>query len=150
MRTNCGHEDRYANGRCRECKKLERQRRKGARREYAKTWNVSLRGRALTMVTAARVRAKERKMPRPEVDVEWVAERLSAGVCEVSGIPFSDVPGDPRRPSLDRRDATKAYTKENSRVILWALNAAFSDWGEDVFRPIVRAWLIKDPGCDLI
>lgn len=60
-----------------------------------------------------------------ELDLEWVAERVERGFCEVSGIPFSMVTGrDPFAPSLDRTDPTKGYTKDNVKVVVWCYNSA--------------------------
>jgi len=73
-------------------------------------------------------------------------------VCELSGLQFELFrgPRSPYSPSVDRIDSSKPYTPENCRVILWGLNAAFAEWGEDTFRWIAKAWLAKRPGCDLI
>lgn len=74
---------------------------------------------------------------------EWLEEKLSAGRCELTGLPF-DFSGGARTAysaSVDRVNAAQGYTKENCRVILWALNKAFDNWGEEVFGHIWTAYL---------
>jgi hypothetical protein len=63
---------------------------------------------------------------------EWIAEKLRAGVCEMSGIQF-DMEGKltPNSPSIDRIDPSGPYTQANCRVILWFLNRALCNYGED-------------------
>lgn len=73
---------------------------------------------------------------------EWFRERLSAGVCEMSGIPFDGSGRSPNAPSIDRIVAGGPYSVENCRLILWSINHALSDRGEDyminVFSAILR------------
>lgn len=102
-------------------------------REYRKT--------AQSIWWRARIRAK-RHGREFSLSVEWLQARLDAGVCEVTGLPFSarGVQA-PTMPSIDRIDSTKGYTEDNCRVICWALNAAFNQWGETAVRPIFEAYL---------
>ena len=81
-----------------------------------------------------------------DLDVEWIQERLDAGICEMSGIQF--LYGFRRTWdsfSIDRIDSTKGYTKDNCRAILWCLNLAFSTWGEEVLKSVVLAWVKNMP-----
>ena len=55
--------------------------------------------------------------------VEWIRERIEAGHCEVTGIPF-EFDGRPWSPSLDRIDNTLGYTTDNVQVVVWTYNAA--------------------------
>lgn len=80
-----------------------------------------------------------------DLDLAWVVNKVSAGVCEVSGIPFemsaSRIMAQPFSPSLDRIDREKGYTKDNCRIILWGLNVSFNWWGEETFRKIMDMWI---------
>lgn len=104
------------------------------------------------MLHSARKRSKEKGFPAPTLTAAWLYEKLRVGVCEVSGLPFATWSKETTAwiPSIDRVDSSLPYTQENCRVVLWALNAAFAEWGEDEFRLIARAWLNRRPGCDLI
>jgi hypothetical protein len=58
---------------------------------------------------------------------KW-AEARWTGRCELTDIPFDltrpGTPGGrPFSPSIDRIDAAKGYTPENSRFVLWAINS---------------------------
>lgn len=77
----------------------------------------------------------------------WIQERLASGRCEVTSLPFN---WDSRRrdgamngafsPSIDRRDITKGYTPANCRVVVWALNCALGQWGDEVFTVVAKAY----------
>jgi hypothetical protein len=58
--------------------------------------------------------------------------------CAMSGVPFTlevmskgQVPLKPFGPSIDRIDSRLGYTLDNCRLIAFALNAFFSDWGSE-------------------
>ena len=75
-----------------------------------------------------------------DLDVEWVIERLEAGICQLSGKPFdlSESRGF-ATPSLDKINPKDGYTKQNTRVILFGLNAALGTWGEEKLFDAVMA-----------
>lgn len=62
---------------------------------------------------------------------EWIAEKLIAGSCEVTGITF-DLNRDGRgngykksfAPSLDRTNCELGYTQDNVKIVVWAYNGA--------------------------
>lgn len=105
-----------------------------------KQYRTTPRGRALALLQGAKARSKT----PITLSIEWIETRLAAGKCELSGIQFdlsrNGVKG-PYAPSIDRIDSSKGYSPDNCRIILWALNAAFSHWGAEVFRKIAIAWL---------
>jgi hypothetical protein len=66
---------------------------------------------------------------------EWFVEKLNAGVCELTGLPFGTVAGnDPYAPSPDRIVNEIGYEDGNGRMILWWLNAAKGAMPEDQFQ----------------
>jgi len=83
-----------------------------------------------------------------DLDDEWLVARLAAGVCEVTGLRFdmslashgkSKVRRNPMTPSIDRIIPADGYVKTNCRVVVYALNAAMSEWGLETFLPIAEA-----------
>lgn len=96
-------------------------------------------------LSSAKKRAKEKGF-ECDLTVEWIEEKLKAGVCEVTGLEF-DVSGDerrersrnPRMPSLDRIDSSKGYTKDNVQVVIWIYNQAKGEWRHDEFMMLVKA-----------
>jgi len=85
----------------------------------------SVSGRAKTLFKSAQRRSVQ--YSEFDISVEWIQEKLEKGVCEITGIPFDFEPHpvydkNPFSPSIDRRDSTKGYTKENTRIVLWQVN----------------------------
>jgi hypothetical protein len=64
---------------------------------------------------------------------EWLARKILAGRCELSGVPFVLEKKSPFLPSIDRIDSSKHYTPDNCRMILFMLNLAKRDWDEEAF-----------------
>lgn len=103
----------------------------------------SLHGRANNLFNTARRSAKKRGL-KFDLTVEWIEEKLKLGLCELTNLTFSFGVRNAYTPSIDRKDSSKGYTKDNCRVILWALNAAFNEWGEGIFQAIAREWIAVD------
>jgi hypothetical protein len=111
--------------RCRDCKlRYDRDR-------YA----VS--SRAYRLLRAARSRACKNGLEL-SLTLDWVEERLKSGVCELTGIPFTEAPRHPFLPSLDRIDPRRGYLPDNCRAILWMLNAAKQALPEPEFRSALQ------------
>lgn len=98
------------------------------------------RRRAQIVLASCRTRAKHRGL-RFDLTREWIQTRLELGKCELSGATFDLVLSQtgralPMAPSIDRIDNRKGYTQDNCRVILWCLNRALGEEGEDFMLPI--------------
>lgn len=110
---------------------------------YSNDYKRTTRGRAITLHDNARNRSKKRNV-EVEITVDWIENHLKRGTCELTGLPFSfeppteDVTRRFNAPSLDRKDKTKPYTQENTRVILWAVNCALSEYGTETMLPILE------------
>jgi len=132
----------------------ERARQKEERRRARKILSLKTEYSRLKRASC-KARAKQRGLEF-SLSLSFLQSRIDSGVCEISGIPFDVSPPEKhgvRRwncPSIDRIDSSKGYTEDNCRVILYCLNMAFADWGEDVFRGAVLAWLRKNPGQEKI
>ena len=104
--------------------------------------------KALILLRSMKHRAKAKGL-ECSLSLEWIQQRLDAGVCELSGLPFVIPMGQGRQvrspyiPSVDRIEASCGYVEDNCRMILWGLNAAFAAWGAETFAPIAQAWLNK-------
>lgn len=92
----------------------------------------------------ARKRAEVRGIPFAlTVDDVMTALERSQLRCEVTDLPFRmevnvSAYRQPFRPSIDRIDAAGGYTPDNIRIVCVAVNAALSDWGDEVFWKIVE------------
>lgn len=107
--------------------------------------------RAKRLLGAARARARAAGLPY-SVDAAFtkqVQAVLDAGVCELTGLPFSFTPDSagppPMSPSLDRIVPELGYVPGNVRVVCWAVNAALGGWGLDVAKRVAAA-LLSSPG----
>jgi hypothetical protein len=116
--------------RCRKCKNeltrswynqnldRERERNRVLGRKIALTPN----GRAGRLFAGIRNRD-----PNTDLTVDWIADKIEKGFCEVTGLPF-DLERDGERtarafcPSIDRIDCSKGYTTDNVQVVCWIYN----------------------------
>lgn len=111
-------------------------------KQQSKDRHNSVDGRAKSLLNSAKRRSAQRKCDF-SLDLPWLVSRLEKGKCELTDLPFvfeTRLNGhrNPYAPSLDRIDNTKGYTKENCRIILWALNMGFADWGRENYILIAR------------
>lgn len=105
----------------------------------AKTrWNADnqIKVRAQRLHGNAQKRAKANGWPVPDFDSLWVEEKIIAGTCEVTGIPFdlttkvsdSVHAKNPWVPSLDRVDSAKPYAKDNVQVVVYMYNVCKAEF----------------------
>ena len=109
-------------------------------------YSMSERGTVTVLLNYARDRAKRTGVAF-DIDADWLAGKLAGGVCELTGLKIERVaPGNyrthPFAPSLDRIVPALGYTKDNVRLVCFAVNRARSDWGDEVLMTIARA-LVK-------
>jgi hypothetical protein len=111
---------------------------------YSDDYKRTIAGRAVSLMGNARRRCKAKGIELA-ITQAWVEEHLTRGTCEITGLHFCFEPTDgnaTRRwdaPSLDRIDKDKPYTEDNTRVILWAVNCALSEYGTKIMLPILKA-----------
>lgn len=114
--------------------------------EQRKKYAASTKGRATKMWHNAK-RRSEKTNANVSVDVLWITNKLNAGNCELTGLPFdltpsSEFSSNPYAPSLDKINSKiKDYTPENTRVVLAAVNTSLNEYGTEIMIPILRALL---------
>jgi hypothetical protein len=97
---------------------------------------------------AAKLRAKKKNL-HLTITKEWIEEKLRAGVCEVSGLPFDmteswrETRRSPFAPSVDQIHPGLGYVENNCRMVLTCVNLALCDWGLELYLHIARAVLLK-------
>ena len=112
------------------------------RRKYA----ITHKGRATKMWHNAKRRAKTTEA-EVSITVDWIAERLTTGVCQYTGLPFdlnpvNEFSSNPYSPSLDKiNPQIKDYTPENTRVVLTAVNKTLNEYGDQTMLPILKAMI---------
>ena len=101
-------------------------------------WNAEnhVKVRAQRLHGNAQKRAKANGWPVPDFDSLWIEQKILAGVCEVTGIPF-DLQGktsacvhakNPWVPSLDRIDSQKPYQKDNVQLVVYMYNVCKAEF----------------------
>lgn len=100
------------------------------------------------MLQNAKARAKARGLEY-SLTVEWAKERLTAGICEMTGITFDwstqrankSEWARPFAPSIERRDPTIGYTSNNCLIVIWILNRAKANFRLEDFDRMCRAYV---------
>ena len=124
---NASKKDGYAN-QCKACKAKH---------------NTTIKGKSSRLLSGCISRVKDTQA-LVTITREWIEARLSTGKCELTGLPFSfqgrgAFTRQPYAPSIDRKDPfDQNYTPENCRVVLWAVNCTFAEYGEDIMLPILK------------
>ncbi len=100
-------------------------------------------------------RAKGRSVERGlefDLTVEWATDlaEKQGFRCAMTGVQFYApfVGGSkchPYVPSFDRIDTKGGYTKDNVRLVCFAINAMMLDWGEELFSTVVGAYAQENP-----
>jgi hypothetical protein len=99
-------------------------------------------------IKGARQRAAAKGLPF-DLDLNYLLAKAEAQDfrCELTGVPFyssSPVEGawrvNPYAPSLDRITPSLGYTRDNVRIVTFAVNAMLLDWGEDLFLRVVGSY----------
>lgn len=100
-------------------------------RKYRTKYHQTFSGLVSKLLAGAKARAKvfEREF---DLDSEWTVNHLEGLVCEATGMPLSlDISKGHQhtynRPSIDRIDNDKGYTKDNCQIVSVIYNKAKSD-----------------------
>lgn len=82
-----------------------------------------------------------------DITATWLLEQAQRQgfKCCLTSIPFY-MPTDaksfrhPFAPSIDRINPSGGYTKDNVRLVVFAINVMLMDWGQDVFERVVSGF----------
>ncbi len=101
-------------------------------------WNAdnAVKVRAQRLHGNAQKRAKMNGWPAPDFGSLWIEEKILAGVCEVTGIPFDLTSQaantvhakNPWVPSIDRIDSSKPYVKDNVQLVVYMYNVCKAEF----------------------
>ena len=128
-----------------------RQSNKEAQREKQYIYFKTQKSRIQNMIKSARKRSKEKNIDF-DLDIKWLSSLFKEqnNKCILTNIDFI-IPTErknhlstPFTPSLDRIDPTKGYTKNNTRLVCYAMNCCLHDFGENIFEKIAKIYLYKD------
>lgn len=116
-------------------------------RPRSKKWTEGkVEERLLTALKTCRARAINRGLAF-DLDAEWLRDQLvkQRYRCALTGIQFlsqfsKKTKVHPFAPSIDRIVPALGYTRANTRVVVFAVNAMMMDWGEELFAQVARAY----------
>ena len=66
-----------------------------------------------------------------DLTVRWIEKKIINGYCEATGISFNNEINSPFIASIDRKDSTKGYTKDNCWIVCWFFNCMKMDYDID-------------------
>ena len=123
------------------------------RKQIANKRHESTHYRAQTLFWAAKRAAKKRNLPF-DLDVDWIENKLIAGYCEVSGLPFAFTSlktgkggagsQNPFSPTLNITTPKKGYLKSNIKVVIWMYYSGKQNVSHDTFMQLCRALVRKE------
>jgi hypothetical protein len=114
------------------------------RKEYITKYTLVPNNRAKYIWSRTKDAARRRNIGF-YITTDDVIPALERGVCELTGLSFcldkpnTGVSTHPHAPSIDRIDSNKDYTKDNIRIVLWAVNAATNQFTDKEMLPILKA-----------
>jgi hypothetical protein len=95
---------------------------------------------------AAKKRAKDKGLPF-DLDLDFLLNTAQAQnfSCLLTGIEFfakvnHSARVNPTVPSIDRIVPDRGYTKDNVRLVIYAINAMLLDWGEELFIRVANSY----------
>jgi len=100
-------------------------------RSYSRHWGRNI------------LRAVQKRSRKAGIDCDlteaWMNERLARGTCEMSGLEFRrEGRWSPFSPSIDRINPGGPYTQSNCRLVIWILNRALANYGDDLVLDVFR------------
>jgi len=89
--------------------------------------------RAQMVYLSIKSRSKKKNL-KFDLTLDWLLNKLKKGICEITGLPFSEKiqrPAHRYAPSVDRIDPKKGYVKDNCRVVLLMVNHIKRDYTDE-------------------
>lgn len=105
----------------------------------------------MAMKRMKNARSRDNKRGRVcDLTPEWLETELRKQDyrCAITNIPFLHSREkrriNPFSPSIDRIDSKKGYTRDNVRVVIFAVNMMMLDWGLEVFDFVTRSYFQRE------
>lgn len=99
-------------------------------------------------LTRAKARSRSKHLLF-DLNLDWAFAQIEQQQfkCALTGIGFYSGPDKkgrhPYAPSFDRIDTRCGYVTGNVRIVLFAINAMFNDWGHEIFEQVANSYRYK-------
>lgn len=123
---------------------IEAQRERGRKKYRDKVGTIE--GCVDNLWRGAKQRATKKGLPF-DLSKDWLKDRVEAGRCEVTGIPFSyEVTGAFRfyGATVDRKVPELGYTQSNCQVVIWGYSAAKGNGSHDDVMQLAHTLVAND------
>lgn len=136
-------------GRCKNCTsryhKIYVREKRVERRLKKQRYLETPHGCSLRLLNSCRLSSKKNSYAF-DLDYEWVMKRILTGKCSITGIDFDYSNASysvtaPFKPSIDRIDNTKGYTKDNCQVVCYIYNRAKGDYRTEDLERMIQSYI---------
>lgn len=107
----------------------------------------TLRGKIMELLVVAKKRATKNNLAF-DLDIDWAMDlcQNQNGCCKLTNIPFTlhakgETKYHPFNPSLDKIDAKKGYTKDNTRLVCVVINLSLNQFGDETLKKMCVAFV---------
>jgi hypothetical protein len=115
--------------RCKRCENLN----------HRKRFDLSPEKRAIILFHSSKNTSKRRNIPFFLTKEDILNQyNFQHGKCYYTGHPMSSVSNDPNKMSIDRKDSTLGYTKENIVICCWHINIMKRTYSEREFLTLCK------------
>jgi hypothetical protein len=134
---------------CKQCRREYRQNNKEKIRDKNYKYDSTIKGKIVSLCSSVKKRSKKKNI-KCNIDSSFIKEMWDKqnGKCILTGISFTitnkrNNSHFPFALSIDRIDYKKGYTKNNVRLIIYALNIGLNTFGENLYKYLCKKYLYK-------
>jgi hypothetical protein len=110
---------------------------------FRKLYHNTIDGYGSRLYSSAKSRAIKKGLEF-SITSEFIKNKLRNMKCESTGfdLVLNDEDGrvHPMKPTLDRRDNSKGYTFENTKIVCWWWNVMKQDWSEQTIKELIKKY----------
>jgi hypothetical protein len=131
------------------------EKRKKYEKEYRENKINSIHSIAVSLLCHTRRRSITNKHCQNfNLTLNWLKDKISNGVCEVTGIPFdinnkTEYRVNPFYPSIDKINPKNGYTIDNCRLVCYIYNIAKGEFSDEILLTFAKRLIESNADCTL-